>query len=125
MSIHLLRRSGSVFFGIQGKDMPSTSVIVRVSINNSALATGVATRVSGRCVEVSVLSATARRLHNCNGIDTGSEAQLIFHSPKYGESPRLTGTVKSQRINESSTEWTIEVEDWMRLAEFWESVRRH
>jgi hypothetical protein len=94
-------------------------IVVHIAVNESAPAKGLATSVAGRLIEVSILNALAGRLSVPRPIDPGAKASLVFHSLRYGESPRIDGVVTQISESGSETRLQIEVLDWQELATFW------
>lgn len=100
-------------------------VILWLTVGESGPVKGITTETVGLSVKVSVLRQAAEKLGKAAEWKIGSPARLVFHSDEYGDTPGIGGRLIQLDRSESSVELSIEIDEWDRLARFWDSVIRH
>lgn len=97
-------------------------VVIKVSVNECRPTKGLVTSICGHKLDVSVLGGSAKRLTEEGEIRPDTDTILFFHSDRYGDSPAISGVIRTASRSAKSTRLTIEVLDWDKLASFWQEA---
>ena len=100
-------------------------IVLWVCLGNSAPVKGITRETAGLTVKVSVLKRAAEKLANESDFTIGTSARMIFHTDEYGDTPGIGGRLVDFDRLDQSLELSIEIDEWDRLASFWDSVMRH
>ena len=100
----------------------ATATIVQIWRRGFPAVKGVMADVAGHRLRVSVLNRKDRALAEDSGLEVGKNVELVFHSDERSPTPAIGACLKSASRGTAATVLDIEVIDWDKLADYWQTT---